>query len=387
MDNIRTNLRKLKILRTFASLNITVSCLLLLFILTLWGTIAQVQNGLYLAQERFFHSFFFLAGGFFPFPGAQLVMWVLFFNLISVMLIRFVYSWKKIGILIIHFGILSFLVSGYIILHCAQESHLSLKEGQAANFSVAFHDWELAFWEDSPQKQQRISEQTVTAVDIGQLKKERSVVLEEGFVLHLKEYFPNADAYVSGGDTNKYVNASGIQKLTSLKREKEPEKNLPGAIFDIESKDAGKAELLLYGGESKPTTLNVGERQINVSLRRQRYILPFTLKLIDFIKEEHPGTNTPKSFKSRVEIETNGAWREKLIYMNNPLRYKDYTFYQSAFSVDEQLNETSTLAVVKNSGQIMPYISTFVTFAGLIVHFVMMALSSRGPRKEESDYV
>jgi hypothetical protein len=45
-----------KIIQLFSSVKIAVVCLLLLFVLTFWGTVAQVQQGLYVAQERFFHS-------------------------------------------------------------------------------------------------------------------------------------------------------------------------------------------------------------------------------------------------------------------------------------------------------------------------------------------
>ena len=58
-------------LKLLSSVRITVVCIFLLFVLTFWGTVAQVQQGLYIAQERFFNSFFFLAGGFFPFPGCR----------------------------------------------------------------------------------------------------------------------------------------------------------------------------------------------------------------------------------------------------------------------------------------------------------------------------
>src|SRR5580698_863458 len=87
------------ILKVIASSRITVICLFLLFILTFWGTIAQVQQGLYVAQERFFNSFFFLAAGFIPFPGAQLVLWVFFINLISSIILTFkkYTQWTNLG--------------------------------------------------------------------------------------------------------------------------------------------------------------------------------------------------------------------------------------------------------------------------------------------------
>ena len=102
------------------------------------------------------------------------------------------------------------------------------------------------------------------------------------------------------------------------------------------------------------------------------------------MKDDHPGTTMAREFKSLVEVDVGGATREKLISMNNPLRYKDYTLYQSSFAVDRFQNETSTLAVVKNQGRVLPYIATFVTFIGLVVHFVMASLPPRSRRSGDS---
>src|SRR5271165_4477596 len=95
-------------IKFLSSLRITVTCLFLLFVLTFWGTIAQVQQGLFAAQDRFFNSFFFLAGGFIPFPGAQLVLWVFFVNLICSMILTYrkYTQWENIGLLVIHFGLI-----------------------------------------------------------------------------------------------------------------------------------------------------------------------------------------------------------------------------------------------------------------------------------------
>src|SRR5947207_6097190 len=110
-------------LKILSSVRITVVCLFLLFILTFWGTVAQVQQGLYVAQERFFNSFFFLAGGFFPFPGAQLVLWILFINLLCTTIVRFskYRKWSYAGILIIHFGLLLYFAAAYIIFQVSKE--------------------------------------------------------------------------------------------------------------------------------------------------------------------------------------------------------------------------------------------------------------------------
>jgi len=101
MHPLRKKLNNNLVIRFLSSVKITVVCLSLLFILTLWGTIDQVNNGLYLSQERFFNSLIFTFWGFIPFPGARLVLWVLFINLVCVSLVRLVYQWSKVGIIII----------------------------------------------------------------------------------------------------------------------------------------------------------------------------------------------------------------------------------------------------------------------------------------------
>ena len=384
--NFRQKLRKNKIIKSFSSVKVAVVCLILLFILTYWGTIAQVHQGLYIAQERFFESFFFLALGFIPFPGAQLVMWVLFTSLVCVALTRLVYKWRNIGIVIIHFGLMLFLVSGYIVLHSSQESSLTLFEGQSSNVSTAYHNWEIAVWEAGKDKDPLQYSREVTAIDAGGLKAGQEVGLDQmGFKLTVKDFYRNCLAYSGPMDAKKILSASGIQRLQPADLEKEPEKNTPGGIFTVQPEEGESFDVILYGNEETPFSFDAGGKSYTIMLRQARYQLPFQLKLIDFMMEQYPGTDTPRSFKSQVAINSNNAWREKLISMNNPLRDKEFTLYQSSYSIDKIGNQASTLSVVKNSGRILPYVATFVTFAGLMIHFIMMAFTSK--RKFESPYV
>ena len=65
---------------------LTVYALAFLFVLTFWGTVYQVDHGLYAAQERFYNSWIILIGGFVPFPGTQLVLAILTVNLTAYLL-------------------------------------------------------------------------------------------------------------------------------------------------------------------------------------------------------------------------------------------------------------------------------------------------------------
>jgi len=99
--------------------------------------------------------------------------------------------------------------------------------------------------------------------------------------------------------------------------------------------------------------------------------LPFALKLVDFEKVMHPGTDIPKSFTSRVEvIAGDGRSRSAVIAMNRPLRTGGYTFYQSSYAEEKDGVESSTFSVVRNSGRWLPYAASALLFLGLAWHFL-----------------
>lgn len=106
--------------------------------------------------------------------------------------------------------------------------------------------------------------------------------------------------------------------------------------------------------------------------------LPFALKLVDFEKVMHPGTDIPKSFTSRVEVSAgDGNSRVAVIAMNQPLRTGGYTFYQSSYAEEEDGVESSTFSVVRNSGRWLPYAASALLFLGLSWHFLAMIAGGR----------
>jgi hypothetical protein len=374
MISFRRRLQKNKLIQTLATLKITVVCLALLFILTFWGTVAQVQQGLFFAQQKFFYSWMFLGAGFIPFPGAKLVLFVLFVNLVCVSIIRFVYKKQNIGILIIHLGLLSYFVSAYITYKVVKESNMTLLEQEISNVSKAYHNWEVAAW---PTQDLGSKSRHVYANDSDHFKKGSEVSFKSlGLLLEVEDYFPNAQAYVSSPENKvKYLNGSGIKQVTKVTLHKEPEKNRPAAIVNIKDTATNQTfPVLLFGDEKKPTQIKSGDKIINIILRRKAYQLPFTLKLDDFKMEMHPGTQTAKSYESHVTIEHDGLKRSTVISMNKPLRFNDWTLYQASYSIDASGREYSTLAVVQNWGRVLPYVASLLTFAGLSIHFLSMAL-------------
>lgn len=113
---------------------------------------------------------------------------------------------------------------------------------------------------------------------------------------------------------------------------------------------------------------------------KARVTLPFSVTLVEFEKKFHPQTRIAKSFKSIIVLHDKDLHQERTISMNEPLRYKGYTFYQASFSENSE-GETTDLAVVKNQGRVIPYVATIIISLGLILHLIFNA-----PKRREESY-
>src|ERR1051326_4621316 len=98
--------------RAFASLRLTVICLGLGMLLVFLGTLAQVHLGIHAVQRQYFQSLFIYwsppgASWRLPIlPGGYLLGTVLLINLIAAHATRFQLSKKKVGIILLHLGVI-----------------------------------------------------------------------------------------------------------------------------------------------------------------------------------------------------------------------------------------------------------------------------------------
>src|SRR5258705_2589891 len=124
-----------RIIKCYASLRLTVVCLGFAVLLVFFGTLAQVNEGLYLAQARWFRSFFVWwgpqgAGWQIPiYPGGYLIGGVLLVNLIASHIKRFKLTWKKLGIHVTHTGIILLLVGQLATDLLSRETQIRFLEG------------------------------------------------------------------------------------------------------------------------------------------------------------------------------------------------------------------------------------------------------------------
>lgn len=136
--------------KQLASLRLTVVLLVLATLLVFLGTLAQVHEGLYDAQARWFKSFLITRREgdvwWVPplFPGGYTLGFALLFNLLAAHLQRFKLEWSKTGIHLTHGGILLLLAGQLATDILARESFLHFVEGESKNYSQAHRDFEMA---------------------------------------------------------------------------------------------------------------------------------------------------------------------------------------------------------------------------------------------------
>lgn len=366
-----------RIVRILCSLKLTVICLTLGMVLVLVGTLAQVEMGLYKAQNEFFRSFFVYwtprgSGLRIPvFPGGYLVGGVLLVNLMASHFVRFKFSSQKAGIWLIHSGLILLLLGQLLTDVLSKESSLHLREGDTKNYSVSERDPELAIIDVS-------DAQTDTVVAIPQ-----SLLLSQGEVRHPQLPFTirvqhfYANSVVENRATNSaappaasrglgpFATVKELPKVTAMDR-----RDVPSAIVEFVGPQGSLGTYLVSEYLEQLQSVSAGGKEYQVVLRPKRHYKPFSIQLIDFTHDVYPGTSIPKNFSSRVKLlrPDRGEDREVLIYMNNPLRYDGETFYQASFDTD---NQGTILQVVRNPSWLTPYLSCILVGVGLVLQFAI----------------
>jgi len=97
--------------------------------------------------------------------------------------------------------------------------------------------------------------------------------------------------------------------------------------------------------------------------------LPFKIKLLEFQLDRYPGSMSPMSYASEVEVldKTNNIHMPYRIYMNHVLNYGGYRFFQSSYDQDEM---GTILSVNKDPGKWPTYLGYFLLGLGLFFNLL-----------------
>ena len=407
------------VLQTLSSLRLTVALLSLSILVVFFGTLAQTEDGLYVAQEKYFKSVLAVWSPHdpswkwikIPLPGGYLLGVLLLLNLFAAHATRFKFTWKKSGIFLTHVGIILLLVGQLTTDMFARESRMRFAEGEYRNYTEDFHACELAVLTDTTDA----SMDQVVVFPESRLKAGAELKSTHlPFTIRIQEFQPNSDPDIRRKpETGNEFNGIGRRfefREIPITRSMDS-KNVPTMrieVVDSSGKAVGRWILSNWAGDADmsnvlfvswlqsfqkekdpapfkrarqlvdqmtvPQTLEMGNRTFTLTLRPKRYYQDFALTLREVTHEKYQGTELAKNFKSRVQIDNSstGEKREVDIYMNNPLRYGGLTFFQhqmdsSTMNLDGR--PVTTFQVVKNPTWLTPYLGTLVVGLGLLVQF------------------
>lgn len=136
--------------------------------------------------------------------------------------------------------------------------------------------------------------------------------------------------------------------------------------------DGEKREVALMGQGKrfKGFTENIRIKDLDISLEwgSKQIELPFSLQLADFVMEKYPGSMSPSSYESHVVLIDEAAGKKEAIkiFMNNPLEYGGYKFFQSSFDKDEM---GTVLSVNHDPGKIPTYVGYVLLALGMFLNF------------------
>jgi hypothetical protein len=380
-----------RLYRLFTSLRLTVVLLALGLILVFWGTIAQVNVGLYKAQNEFFRSFFIYwspAGSSFRlpiFPGGYLVGGVLLINLFSAHLRYYRPDRKKWGIVLIHLGVVLLLLGQLLTDVLSTESMMHIRNGETKNYSEASMAYELAVVDTTEPASDH-----VVAIPSRLLAQGGEITHADlPFAVRMKTFYGNSTVSEQPADGYTEVNVTaglgakpgpGIwwRELPHVTRM--DESDLPSGIVELSTPSGSLGTYLVSGRLSRPQEFKHNNHTYQLALRPVRYYKPFNLHLVEFKHDRYAGTDIPKNFSSRVRLRRpdTGEDREVLIYMNNPLRYAGETYYQASFDKDDQ---GTVLQVVHNPSWLTPYFSCVMVAAGMVLQFMTHLIGFAAKRK------
>ncbi len=360
----------------FTSMRLTVVCLALSILLVFLGTLAQVDMGLYKAQNEFFRSFFVFWG---PkaaswkipvLPGGYLVGGVLLINLVASHIMRFKLTRAKVGIWLVHFGLILLLLGQLGTDLVSRESSLHLREGEAKNYSEADRQAELAIIDVTDKDTDK-----VVAIPQGLLMRKKEIQPGDlPFAVRVRKFFANSAVKDRpAGATDAPPATEGIGPNATVKelpRVSEMDvRDVPSAIVEIQAADRSLGTWLVSEYIERPQQFTYNNRTYKLELRPRRYYNAFTIRLLEFQHDIYPGTDIPKNFSSRVQLQrpATGENREIKIYMNNPLRYAGETYYQASFDRDDH---GTILQVVHNPSWLTPYLSCVLVGVGLVIQFM-----------------
>lgn len=285
---------------------------------------------------------------------------------------------RKGGIVLVHLGIAMLMINELYVTLTNVEQRMAIAEGETVSHAVDIRGSELVIADSADREAVQLTTLPASLWKDGQLVKDDQLP----FRVRCLRFESNTDIAPVGSGQNLATKGIGQRFEIQPKRvtagtDSQQVADMAGAYLQLEDKETG-ADLgtwmvsqILYE-EGMFDEVEVGGKKYLLGLRFRHYYKPYEIKLIDAIQENYIGTSTPRHFESKFVMTDKSRGivdLEKRVYMNNPMRYGDETFYQASMSQLPSGREYTVLQIVKNRGWMIPYVACMFVVVGLLAQF------------------
>ncbi|MBU6309750.1 MAG: cytochrome c biogenesis protein CcsA [Planctomycetes bacterium] len=296
------------------------------------------------------------------------------------------------GNVLIHVAVGLLMVGQFLFGDRQIEERISLIEGQTTSVAYRTDETELAVIDPRDAADDR-----VTAIS-GRLLAARAggePIAIDGlpFDIRVIDWFPNSSV-IRVGPVAPNPATAGLGKQW-LADGRPPEggassrSNIASAYVQLVERGTGRdlgtylvsqflndqGRIFMGGGGDEFDTVEAGGTPWRLALRFRREQKPYSVTLDDVRRIDYSASATPRDYSSYVTFTDRATKAEQKgrIWMNNPVRYRGETFYQSQYSQVDlgggRTGEMTGLQVVENAGWLVPYVACVLAFWGMLAHF------------------
>ncbi len=363
----------------------------LLLTLTWLGTLEQTDKGLYLAVKKYFgHDSVFIFPEIrlyaeqknpvkipIPLLGGYWVSLLLLVNMFLGGVIRARKGIRSLGALISHFAIIFMLIGGAVTYHFSDRGNMAIHEGAKSDVAEAYQEWAIEIQEqetDAKKEVHVIGDKSLNDLRPHDIRKFKLANLP--FDLEIVSWTANAQP-VNALELAPQKNETIVDSyyIRAEKSKLEAEANLAACYAKVILKNGTVLPpFILAGASYHPKTIEVDGKKYTINLRKQLWPMPFTVTLKEFTHEFDPGTKRAAKYESEILRTEDNTEVPVKIEMNEPMRYKGYTFFQASWGPqDGKPGEKlfSVFEVVNNPADKWPEWSLYAVMVGMLIQFLI----------------
>lgn len=300
---------------------------------------------------------------------------------------------KRGGNVLIHAGVGLLMVGQFVFGDRQVEQRMGLAEGETTNLAVIEDQLELALIDTSDPKEDVVY--AIPEALIRKINRTDRVIDDPSLPAKIKivQWMKNSSlAPLEAGFDNPATTGNGLQYMARPAKseggamqatniaaayvqviDKETDEPIETVMLSQRINDIAQLTVSMQHDEYEPVTIDGKPFELAIRFRQERK--PYDVHLKDVEKMNYSGTDTARDYSSRLVItdRETGESQEAKTWMNNPIRYKGETFYQSRYNRIPTAGggtiETTGLQVVENMGWVIPYMACMMVFWGMAAHF------------------